>query len=362
MTAVTPGNGQRCFGDVGRDDDRAGASTARSARSCASASRDPWSGDDVDVASGQLALNVGHGPANLGRARKKTEDVAVVSPPAFTHSAAASATDCPGAYATSTGCSRPGTSMTGQPSRNADTAPASIVADITTMRRSSPVRRAHLARRLTRCQPAAQRDGDVGVDAALVKFVEDDRPEIGQQRIALQPGGQDAFGDDEQPGVGAESPIEADLPADLAADRPSTLGCNPRRDRACGDPSGLKKDDRAVGASAGGTRVVLPAPGAAVTTTARERRAASRIASMNGSIGRVTMDVAPELVESRAAAAADTRACALGRWASRVRSDADRTAHAGAAEAAVAVGVLGEVLLVVVLGVVELRAPARFPS
>jgi hypothetical protein len=54
--------------------------------------------------------------------------------------------------------------------------------------------------------------------------------------------------------------------------------------------------------NAGGTRVVLPAPGAAVTTAAREWRAAARIVSMKGSIGRLTMDLAPELQESRVAA------------------------------------------------------------
>src|SRR2546422_765743 len=38
---------------------------------------------------------------------------------------------------------------------------------------------------------------------------------------------------------------------------------------------------------AGGTRVVLPAPGAAVTTTARDRRTSATMRSMNGSIGRL---------------------------------------------------------------------------
>ena len=39
-------------------------------------------------------------------------------------------------------------------------------------------------------------------------------------------------------------------------------------------------------ASAGGTRVVFPAPGAAVTTTARESRTLARISGRRGSIGR----------------------------------------------------------------------------
>src|SRR5437016_1750202 len=75
--------------------------------------------------------------------------------------------------------------------------------------------------------------------------------------------------------------------------------------------------------SAGGTRVVLPAPGGAVTTTARDWRAASTISGTKGSIG-------------------------------SGGSDTDRTAYASSAVAAVAAGILGEILLVVVLGVVEL--------
>src|SRR5216110_1293724 len=76
--------------------------------------------------------------------------------------------------------------------------------------------------------------------------------------------------------------------------------------------------------SAGGTRVVLPAPGCAVTTRARERRTWSTIAGINGSIGRLGLN-----------------------------ANTDRTADAGAAEAAVSVGILGEVLLMIVLGVIE---------
>ena len=41
------------------------------------------------------------------------------------------------------------------------------------------------------------------------------------------------------------------------------------------------------------------------------------------------------------------------RWGDSACGEADRAAHAGAAQAAVTAGVLGEVLLVVVLGVVE---------
>ena len=79
-----------------------------------------------------------------------------------------------------------------------------------------------------------------------MKFVEDDGGEIGQQRIRLQPRGQDAFGDDEQAGVGAEAPLETHLPADFAAERPAALVGDARRDRACGHAARLQQDDRAV--------------------------------------------------------------------------------------------------------------------
>ena len=126
----------------------------------------------------------------------------------------------------SSGYMRPGTSITGHPSRNAETAVDSSVADITTIRRSS--RASH------------------GVDAALVKLVEDDGRESGEQRVGLQARGQDPFGDDEDARLRAESALEAHLPADLAAERPPVLVGDARRNRARGDASGLQQDDRAV--------------------------------------------------------------------------------------------------------------------
>ena len=118
--------------------------------------------------------------------------------------------------------------------------------------------------------------------------------ELGQQRIGLQPCGQDAFGDDEQPRLGAEAALEAHLPADLAADRPAALVGDPRAIARAATRRGCSRMTRPSPTSAGGTRVVLPAPGAAVTTTARDRRTRSTIASRNGSIGRGTMGLTRE--------------------------------------------------------------------
>ncbi len=88
---------------------------------------------------------------------------------------------------------------------------------------------------------------DVGVNAALVELVQHDGGEVGEQRIPLQPRGQDPFGDDEQPGVRGEAAFEPDLPSDLAANGPSLLLGDARRDGARRHPSRLQQDDRAGG-------------------------------------------------------------------------------------------------------------------
>jgi hypothetical protein len=78
------------------------------------------------------------------------------------------------------------------------------------------------------------------VDAALVELVEDDHVEIAQQRIRLQPRGQDAFRRDEQARPRVEAALEADLPADLLADRPAALVGDAARERASGDAARLE--------------------------------------------------------------------------------------------------------------------------
>ena len=101
----------------------------------------------------------------------------------------------PGAYSIASGCSVPGTSMTGQPARNADTGAVSSVADM--------IEDAEIVARHPRL--FRKREPEVGVHAALVKLIDDERGDIAQQRILLQVRGQDAFGDDEQPRVLRES-------------------------------------------------------------------------------------------------------------------------------------------------------------
>src|SRR5436305_2226846 len=76
-------------------------------------------------------------------------------------------------------------------------------------------------------------------------------------------------------------------------------------------------------------RVVLPAPGCADTTTARDRRRCSTISGTNESMGSGSL--------------------------SSGDANADGASHARAAEAAITVRVLREVLLMVILRIIKLR-------
>ena len=82
--------------------------------------------------------------------------------------------------------------------------------------------------------------------AALVELVENDSAELGEEGIALEPRGQDTFGDDQEPRVSGEAPLEPNLPPDLAPEGPSPLVRDPRRNRSCGHAPWLKQDDGAI--------------------------------------------------------------------------------------------------------------------
>jgi hypothetical protein len=85
-----------------------------------------------------------------------------------------------------------------------------------------------------------ERKAEIRVDAALVELVDDDRAEARQQRIALEPRGEDAFGRDEEPRLGRVAAIEPHVPADLASDRPALLVCDAPRNRARRHPPRLQ--------------------------------------------------------------------------------------------------------------------------
>ena len=84
------------------------------------------------------------------------------------------------------------------------------------------------------------------MDTALVKLVDDDGVEIGEERILLEPGGQDAFGRDQEPCRLLKPALEADVPTDLAADRPPAFEGDPMRDRTGRDAPRLEQNDRAI--------------------------------------------------------------------------------------------------------------------
>ncbi len=92
---------------------------------------------------------------------------------------------------------------------------------------------------------AGEREAQIGVDAALVELVHDERGDVAQQRVVLQICGQDALGDDEQPGVSAGLPLEADVPAHLAAQRPAAFIGNATRHGPGRDPPRLQQEHAA---------------------------------------------------------------------------------------------------------------------
>ena len=176
-------------------------------------------------------------------------------------------------------------------------------------------------------------DRHVGVDAALVKLVDDDRPEIREQRILLKARRENAFRCGEQARFRSEPPLKPDVPADLASNRPAALLGNAPDDGAGGYASRLKQDDRAVADERGRHARRL--------SRARLRHHNHRTRSLerSGDFRKIRID---------------------RKFDHLTRGQADRTAHARAAEAAVAVRVLREVLLVVVLGVEELWRRKNF--
>ncbi len=85
------------------------------------------------------------------------------------------------------------------------------------------------------------------MDGSLVELVEDDRREVAEERILLQARGEDPFRREEDLRLRAELPLEPNVPADLAADRPVALECDPLREAARRDAARLQDDHRPVG-------------------------------------------------------------------------------------------------------------------
>ena len=171
---------------------------------------------------------------------------------------------------------RPGAS----PSSRATRAP-SMVADITRIFRSS---------RRPRCTSRASAKPEIGVERALVEFVEEERRDAVERGIVEHHAREHAFGDELDAGLARHFRGEAHAVADGFADRLAKRCRHTRGRGAGGEPARLEHDDllaRAHGsrASASGTRVVLPAPGGATSTAALAARSAAVSAGNTSSMG-----------------------------------------------------------------------------
>jgi hypothetical protein len=84
------------------------------------------------------------------------------------------------------------------------------------------------------------------MDASFMKFVEDDGAKSRQERILLKPRREDAFGSDQQAGVGGKATLESNLPANFPSDRPTALGGNAMSDRAGSSTTRLQQQHGAT--------------------------------------------------------------------------------------------------------------------
>ena len=92
--------------------------------------------------------------------------------------------------------------------------------------------------------------GQVAVEAPLVELVEHDRGHRFQEGVVLQHAEEDAFGDDLDPRLRSHAAIEADLVADLAAQRHAALESDPPRTGPGGQAAGLQDHDRTAAGQA----------------------------------------------------------------------------------------------------------------
>ena len=100
---------------------------------------------------------------------------------------------------------------------------------------------------------AQQGQGQVGLQAALVQFVEDDRADRAapallalQEGIGLQPAGQQPLGQNFQPGLGTDLRLESHAKADLAAQMSAAFRRDSLSHQAGSGPSGLEQQDSLV--------------------------------------------------------------------------------------------------------------------
>ncbi len=125
-----------------------------------------------------------------------------------------------------------------------------------------------------------QRQPEIGIERALVKFVEQHGGDAVQFRIVENQPGENALGDHLDPGRARHLRAEADaiahrLAHPLAERLRHALGGGARRDPARFQHDDLPPFAQGSSSSASGTRVVLPAPGGATSTAALAPASAS---------------------------------------------------------------------------------------
>ena len=204
-----------------------------SAASCAAPSSEPWSGTRSHPASRAAGTAVRDRGRDLPRARKETENVAAGVRP---HPRDRLCDGFTGRVLDGEGMQRAGhldDRAAVQEGRN---------------RRRVERGRHHQDPQIRSRGPCLfhERETDIRVHAAFVKFIHDDRGDIAQQRIVLQVCGEDAFGDHEEARVSSEVALEPDVPAHLAADRPAPFIRDPSRHRASGHATRLQQQHTAV--------------------------------------------------------------------------------------------------------------------
>ena len=114
-------------------------------------------------------------------------------------------------------------------------------------------RRHHQHAQIIAREPRLPHQGkpEVGMHAALVEFIEHDRRDLAEQRVLLEPGGEDALGRKQHARLAREARLEADVPADLASEGPTLLLGDAASQRPRGGPSRLQHDDGAVNRQCG---------------------------------------------------------------------------------------------------------------
>jgi hypothetical protein len=92
-------------------------------------------------------------------------------------------------------------------------------------------------------QLADDREREVALQVALVELVEDDDPDLLEERVAHQVAAEDALGEEPEARRRPAPAREADAVADVVAGRATALARDELRGRARGDPARLDDDD-----------------------------------------------------------------------------------------------------------------------